>query len=176
MARTAFCVVAFEIFEIFSDASSHTRFRRFRENDTTRRAMLRVIASLTGRRTLASSTRILRAGFASDDSARDAPRYATFERVGEGFRPRTARTLEQRQERRRHLPRVARPSPRRLQEDRRHRRLRPRRRPRARIRLPRVPRVPHGRRGRDALLRADHQPPHATLGGVRRHAARHQQS
>ena len=49
--------------------------------------MLRVIASLTGRRTLASSTRILRAGFASDDSARDAPRYATFERVGEGFRP-----------------------------------------------------------------------------------------
>ena len=51
------------------------------------RAMLRVIASLTGRRALASSSRIPRAGFASEDTPWRTVRYAAFERVGEGFRP-----------------------------------------------------------------------------------------
>lgn len=48
--------------------------------------MLRVIASLTGRRALASSSRIPRAGFASEDAPWRTVRYAAFERVGEGFR------------------------------------------------------------------------------------------
>ena len=55
--------------------------------------MLRVIASLTGRRALASSSRIPRAGFASEDTPWRTVRYAAFERVGEGFRP--ARPLEE---------------------------------------------------------------------------------
>lgn len=64
-----------------------------RQTHDAARAMLRVIASLTGRRALASSSRIPRAGFASEDTPWRTVRYAAFERVGEGFRP--ARPLEE---------------------------------------------------------------------------------
>ena len=76
------------------ESSLHTPLSRpFRDKHTTPRAMLRVIASLTGRRALASSSRIPRAGFASEDTPWRTVRYAAFERVGEGFRP--ARPLEE---------------------------------------------------------------------------------
>ena len=97
MARR--CFVPFEYFKFLSVGSTRKLLTHApvetlpRQTHDAARAMLRVIASLTGRRALASSSRIPRAGFASEDTPWRTVRYAAFERVGEGFRP--ARPLEE---------------------------------------------------------------------------------